>query len=203
MLRAQDIGVPKFSHSQLLLMNNTQQFSIVIEVQNCKAGFEFQTGSKKCICSPLIMQHNGVSCNLNTFMIQRTEGKWLSVTDEHSNVTLNTGIIFHNNCPHDYCRCDTNSLTFHLDRPDDQCAFNRSGVLCGACQANLSEVLGTSKCRECSSLMFFAIISATIIAGILLVAFIMILNLTVSAGTINGLTFMLTLSEQIRPSSFH
>ena len=192
LLRAQDIGVPKISRSQLRLMNNkylSQQFSIVIEVQNCKAGFEFQASSKKCICSPLIMQHHGVSCNLNTFLIQRSVGKWLSITNEHNNVASNTGMIFHDNCPHDYCRSDTNSLRFDLDRPDDQCAFNRSGVLCGACQANLSGVLGTSKCRECSSLMLFAIISAANIAGILLVALIMILNITVAMGTVSGLIF--------------
>ena len=41
-LRAQDIGVSKFSQSQLRLMNNkylSQQFSMKIEVQNCKEGF--------------------------------------------------------------------------------------------------------------------------------------------------------------------
>ena len=191
LLRAQDAGVPKLTLSQLRLMNKylSQQLSILIEVKMCKAGFDFHTSLKKCVCSPLIVQHDGISCNLNTFMIQRTEGKWLSVTEEHNNFTLNTGIIIHDNCPHDYCRSDANSLTFHLDTPDDQCAFNHSGVLCGACQANLSQLLGTSRCNECSGKMLFAIIPATIIAGILLVALLMILNLTVSAGTINGLIF--------------
>ena len=191
LLRAQDVGLPKFTSSQLRSMNNkylSQQFSILIEVQNCQAGFEFHVSSKQCICSPLIMCHSGDSCDLNTFLIQRTEGKWLSVTNEHSNVTY-TGIIFHDHCPHDYCRSDTKSLTSHLDRPDDQCAFNRSRILCGACQANLSEVLGISKCGECSSSMLLAIIPTLIIAGILLVALLMVLNLTVSSGTINGLIF--------------
>ena len=64
----------------------------------------------------------------------------------------------------------------------------RSGVLCGSCQQNLSHVLGTSNCKECSS-NFLLLIPVFIVAGIALVAFLMLLNLTVSVGTINGLIF--------------
>ena len=75
-----------------------------------------------------------------------------------------------------------------MEYPDEQCAFSRSGVLCGSCQQNLSHVLGTSNCKECSS-NFLLLIPVFIVAGIALVAFLMLLNLTVSVGTINGLIF--------------
>ena len=80
-------------------------------------------------------------------------------------------------------------LTFHLKAPDKQCNFHHSGILCGACQANLSQVFGTSNCKVCSSFMAFAIVSIIIIVGVLLVGFLMILNFTVSTDTINGLIF--------------
>ena len=144
---------------------------------------------KSCQCSPLILDHHGVDCNFSTWSIKREEDKWLLTTNEHTNFTPYTGIIIHNHCPYDYCRIDADSLTFHLETPDDQCAFNRSGVLCGACRANLSQVFGTSKCRECSNIMIISVIPATILLGIVLVALLMILNLTVSTGTVNALIF--------------
>ena len=76
-----------------------------------------------------------------------------------------------------------------LDNPDEQCAFHCSGILCGACQHNLSHVLGSSNCEQCSSLWLISLIPAFAIVGIVLVAFLMFLNLTVSVRTINGLIF--------------
>ena len=134
--------------------------------------------------------HEGVSCDMNTFTIQRIEGRWLYVTEDHKNVTLNTGIIIQDNCPYDYCQTDVSSLIFNLETPDDQCAFNHTRVLCGACQANLSQVFGTSRCKECSGELIYAVIPAIIIiAGFLLAVLMMSLNLTVSTGTLNGLIF--------------
>ena len=188
-------GIPNFDRS---LQNSLpqeyhilfQQFSISVTLNNCPKGFEFNKQSKSCLCSPLIDVHKkyGIDCNLNTFGILRTKDVWLQVTSEHT-VPPHRGILVHNHCPYDYCQSDADTLTFHLETPDDQCAFNRSRLLCGACRANLSQVLGTSMCRQCSDVMLSVIIPATIIAGILLVAFLMTLNLTVSIGTINGLIF--------------
>ena len=189
-LRTQGMAVPQLKEFDLIKYQYLfQQLSVSINMMNCNFGFEFHENLKRCQCSPLILHHDGVDCDFSTWSIKRKEGKWLLTTNEYSSSTPNTGIIIHNHCPYDYCRTDSNSLTFHLETPDDQCAFNRSGVLCGACQANLSQVLGTSKCRECSNIMLIAVIPATVLLGILLVALLMILNLTISTGTINGLIF--------------
>ena len=61
-------------------------------------------------------------------------------------------------------------------------------MLCGACADGLSVMLGTNGCGECSwpsilLLLVFAVL------GILLVVLLIVLNLTVSVGTINGLIF--------------
>ena len=56
------------------------------------------------------------------------------------------------------------------------------------CQENLSLVFGSSHCEECSNYYIFLLIIFAL-AGVALVAFILLLNLTVAAGTIHGLIF--------------
>ena len=81
------------------------------------------------------------------------------------------------------------ALNLNLEYPDDQCAFHRTGILCGACQQNLSQVFGTSRCRECSSMWVLLWVPAFALAGIALVVALIFLNITVSVETINGLIF--------------
>ena len=97
------------------------------------------------------------------------------------------GILVHDHCPFDYCKPE--SFDLDLEDPDEQCAFNRSDILCGACQHNLSHVFGTSACRECSSLWALLWVPVIALAGVALVVLLIVLNLTVSVGTINGLIF--------------
>lgn len=90
--------------------------------------------------------------------------------------------------PFDYCQ--TSNDTISILSPDDQCANYRSGILCGACQENYSIVLGGSKCMRCTSEYTFIWITILLAAaGIALIAFLLICNITISAGTLNGLIF--------------
>ena len=188
-LRAQDAGTPELARDQSLRRMLPpkfyilfQQFNIKVILKPCPLGYEISKDFKKCVCSGIIESHSGVGCDLENYKIIRSEYHWLHAAS-------NTAIIIHDHCPYDYCRGDISSLNFHLETLDKQCAFSRSGVLCGACLANLSQVFGTSNCKECSSFMAFAIVPTIIVAGILLVGFLMLLNFTVSTGTINGLIF--------------
>ena len=75
---------------------------------------------------------------------------------------------------------------------DAQCAQFRTGTLCGACQSNFSLSLGSSRCIDCPGYwpaVLVLIIIAAIFGGIMLVALILLLNLTVAAGTLNGIIF--------------
>lgn len=159
-----------------------QQFSINITLKRCPLGFVFSANT--CICSPFINSHSGIECT--NFTIVKTEQKWLSATTEHNNAQ-GSGIIIHDYCPYDYCLSGSHPLSFHLELPDDQCAFQRSGILCGSCRENISQVLGTSKCKKCSDFMLFVLIPAIFFTGIVLIGFLMLFNITVSIGTINGL----------------
>ena len=69
-----------------------------------------------------------------------------------------------------------------------QCAFNRSGVLCGACQPGLSLALGSSRCKQCSSIYILLLIPFAL-AGFTLIIILLKCDLTVSTGTLNGLIF--------------
>lgn len=163
-------------------------FSIKVTLTTCPLGFVFSNLMNKCVCLKSLKKH-GLSCSTLTFQVVRTEHKWISAVFNHTKQGEYPGVIVHDQCPYDYCRNDVDSLSFNLELQDKQCANNRSGVLCGMCQTNLSQILGSSRCKRCSNLMLLAIIPIVIVSGLSLIAFLMIFNLTVSAGTINGLVF--------------
>ena len=90
-------------------------------------------------------------------------------------------------CPYDYCIDKPVNLSFSLPLDaNEQCAFNRSGIMCGQCEEGLSLVFGSSKCIQCSN-SYLALLVAFAFAGVALVAFILMLNMTVAVGTIHGL----------------
>ena len=103
----------------------------------------------------------------------------------------NQEVVVHDHCPYDYCTVLTEGLVqpLSLYYPDQQCAFNRSGILCGGCQVDFSQALGTSKCKICNNSRLSFIIVLIALAGVALVIGLMLLNVTVSVGTINGLIF--------------
>ena len=114
---------------------------------------------------------------------------WIS----YLNNTDVTGYLVYSNCPFDYCL--STSPQVDLNQPngaDAQCAFNRSSLLCGSCQPGLSLSLGSSRCLPCPSYWSALLIVITIVAilaGIALVALLLVLNMTVAVGTLNGLIF--------------
>ena len=111
---------------------------------------------------------------------------WISYINE---IDL-TGYLVYPNCPFDYCL--STSPPLNLRQPDAQCAFNRSSLLCGSCQPGLSLSLGSSHCLSCPSYwpaLPIAITIAAILAGIALVTLLLVLNMTVAVGTLNGLIF--------------
>ena len=123
-----------------------------------------------------------------SFVGQGQSSVWIS----YDNIT---GYLVYPNCPYDYCKPLSLLTSINLNYPsgaDAQCAFNRSDVLCGSCQPGLSLSIGNSQCGSCPShwaaVLVFMVIAA-VIAGIVLVAVLLILNMTVAVGTLNELIF--------------
>ena len=132
----------------------------------------------------------GIECDIQTLKIKRPSPFWVNATFTHLPREDQSGVIVHDHCPFDHCiTTDRVAQPLDLLYPDKQCAFHRSGILCGACQSNFSHMLGTSKCKQCTTPWIALIVPLIAVAGVILVVGLMLLNLTVSTGTINGLIF--------------
>ena len=176
------------------------QLQIKVILRKCPAGFYFNIATKSCDCQQVLIEHN-IQCDTKTFMLRKNSpSQWISTTTQHLRSDQDLGIIIHNHCPFDYC---LPKKLINLTFPDQQCAFSRSGILCGMCESNLSQVLGTSNCKECSSVWIALIIPLTALAGVILVFGLMFLNLTVSAGTTNGLIFYANIVRANHAIFFH
>ena len=153
---------------------------INIQILPCPLGFEYDNTSMLCTCDSKLVE-NEINCSIDTQTVWRKSSFWIATAEGSG------GVIVHEHCPFDYCKPE--SFDLDLEDPDEQCAFHRTGILCGACQNNLSHVFGTSTCRECSNLWALLWVPLIALAGIALVVLLIVLNLTVSVGTINGLIF--------------
>ena len=150
----------------------------------CPPGFTLHRASGKCDCSQFVLQLPGVSCNIKDQTIHRSGLVWVgSVKDENQTVQ---NVITAKYCPLNYCKRE--GISVNLNQPDTQCEFNHSGILCGGCQPGLSLMLGGVQCGECSN-KNLALILSFLLAGVVLVFFLKISNLTTSQGFINSLVF--------------
>ena len=157
----------------------------------CPIGFQPETTSCECICASELSPYI-TNCNIETSsIIRENTNSWIT----YINDTDPPGYVIHPNCPFDYCKPQTDNVSINLNLPngaDAQCAFNRAGTLCGACQKNFSLSLGSSRCLPCPShwpAVFAVILLAAIIAGVLLMTALLALNMTVAVGLINGFIF--------------
>ena len=101
-------------------------------------------------------------------------------------ISFNTtfkGLVLCKSCPAEYCKKGAVNVT--IDNPDMQCDFNRTGLLCGACAANHTLMLGSSQCQVCPN-TYLALLLPFAAAGVALVVFLTSLRLTVATGTLNS-----------------
>ena len=162
----------------------------------CPVGFEPLSNSKsstrcECVCNSKLSPYI-TDCDYATSSVFRVgTNSWIT----YINDTDQPGYITYPNCPFDYCHALTQNVTINFNLPngtDAQCAYHRTGVLCGSCSGKFSLSLASSRCLSCHShwpVVCVVILLAAIIAGILLVTALLALNMTVSIGLINGFIF--------------
>ena len=158
----------------------SRSFIIVgISFLECPPGL-YLDSSGSCDCNPVIGSVANVKCNVSwaDTPVRRSGNIWLTFETNYNCTIANE------NCPFDYCNSST--LYLSLDNPDTQCMHNRSGTLCGGCRPGLSLMLGSNRCYFCNN-NYLSLLIVFILAGIALVAFLLVLNMTVSVGSINGL----------------
>ena len=161
---------------------------------SCPIGFDPTNSDPtrcECDCNKDI-SHYITNCNHTTKSILRVNtNSWIT----YINDTDTSGYVIYPNCPFDYCHPPSKSINIDLNLPngaDMQCAYNRSGILCGSCKQHLSLSLGSSRCLPCDGhwpVVLAVVLLANIIAGILLVIILLVLNITVAVGLINGIIF--------------
>jgi len=157
------------------LMDDQMPLTIInISFLPCPLGFNLSDNPPKCDCA-LQLRKPGVKCNINSQLIHHPALVYYS--DE---------VVVHTNCQFDYCKPGDNDISLY--EQNQQCAFNRSGVLCGACQPGLSLALGPSQCMKCSNINILLFILLAL-AGFALIVVLLKCNLTVSTGTLNGFVF--------------
>ena len=151
---------------------------IQVTFHQCPFGFEEWGEPPKCDCIAALRTVAAITCDTDTLTIYRPAGMWIG--------NYSGDVTVHTNCPLDYCNPEGSNIS--PEKLNEQCAFNRSGILCGACQPGLSLVLGSSQCLQCSNVYLLLLIPFAL-AGVALVFLLLKCNLTVSVGTINGLIF--------------
>ena len=164
----------------------TPIFINITLLPGCPPGMTLNHDETTCSCYP-VLANNGFSClaRNKTGLLQWNGTVWVNATfnEGHS-----TGIMYNRFCPLLYCKSDNKTVNIG-DDPSEQCASNRTGILCGACMDSFSLAIGSSRCIECPNSHNVALLLAFAAVGVLLVFFILALNLTATQGLINGIIF--------------
>jgi predicted outer membrane repeat protein len=151
----------------------------------CPIGFQKTNNDARgcdCACNRILEAYI-VNCNYTRETITK-KGTTAWIT--YLSVENTSGYLMYPYCPMDYCFPPDATVEINLNIPngaDAQCAHNRSGLLCGACSPGFSLSLGSSRCLPCDTHwpgVLIAIIISSILAGIILVASLLMLNLTVA-----------------------
>ena len=143
----------------------------------------FVLDGSECVCEERLLKYM-TNCSVDNDSIERGMSKfWMGAVYDNESFE---GLILHSSCPFDYCV--TTPVSIKMDNLDVQCNHNHSGVLCGSCDNDFSITFGTLHCLPCSN-DYLALIIPFALAGVVLVAFLLLLQLLVAAGTINGLIF--------------
>ena len=165
---------------------------IKIEFKKCECPIGFQPSEDesfdcKCECNKSISVYT-TNCNISSQTIERQNDLWI----DYVNKSNKYGFLIYQ-CPFDYCHPSSHTININLSDPigtDAQCALHRTGLLCGRCKSGYSLSLGSSRCMSCPHRwLFVVLLLVKFIAGIVLVAAVLVLNLTVAVGTLNGLIF--------------
>ena len=161
--------------------------SVTYDITLCQCPPGFYLSNQRCDCylHGEVFQSCSINNSIGYFLWNRTA--WVSTTSD-------SGVVYAEHCPFDYCNKSKDAAREQVDihnEVDAQCAYNRTGRLCGKCRLNenYSLAIGSSQCIQCEKDSGLALLIFFAAAGFLLVFFINVLNLTVTQGMINGLLY--------------
>ena len=173
--------------SVLIHVPKVNEVKVHIHLNECPLGFELSKSKPSCVCNTLFNSETRILCNITKHSIYRPSQTWLGCYEEDRT----TMVAFSKYCPLDYCK--KTDVWIPTDRhnidQDLQCHFNRTGLLCGQCPHGMSVGLSDSTCRRhCSNYGLFKVI-LFLGLGIVIIAMLILLNITITQGTISGIIF--------------
>ena len=160
--------------------------TVEVTLEPCPPGFEL--ARNHCKCEKRLLELNSSNnCDIDTGLVERPGNSWIQpILDEKQGYR---GFILSKECPYDYCippSTNTVLLNFSSEINDGQCVTNRAGKLCGGCKDGYSLTLNNFECKICQN-QHLSLLLAFGFAGIVLIATLFALHMTVATGTINGL----------------
>ena len=161
--------------------NSSTPTVIDLTMLPCPMGFSLLENPFTCDCHPTLT-HGGVKCsiiNRKSYFSWNTT-LWINITNE--------AFTYAKYCPLHYCNPEGKQIELEKDS-SIQCAFNRAGRLCGGCKDGYSLAIGSSHCIHCPNNNNLALLIFFAAAGICLVVFINILDITLTQGLVDGLIF--------------
>ena len=163
--------------------------TVLLNIMECPLCFALDFSDfPGCVCANMLRSSN-CTCNIDTNTFTYPLGYWVGVGS--------TNITVHRHCAYDYCSI---TKAIHIDNLDEQCAHNRTGILCGRCKEGFSIIFGSSKCLHCTNVSLLILIPLALV-GAGLIVILMILDITVAVGTINGLIYFVN-CVQVNSSIF-
>ena len=162
---------------------------IHVTLTKCPAGFTLTHHYKShCDCVRILMNSN-IICNITNSAIERSSLSRAWIGYQQNSGINKSHVLLCPYCPYGMCieGYNISMIVSHKGIDENkQCAFGRSGVLCGTCKHSM--LLGTLGCAPCSNYSLLLIV-AFALAGIALVLLLTIFNITITEGTINGIVF--------------
>ena len=187
---------PKLNNDSIYISTAGSERSIKLNFLaciDCPIGFQqTKDDARGCDCVCDVKQLGIINCSYTReTIIKKGTTAWIG----YLSIKNTSGYLFYPYCPMDYCLPPDTIVEINLNIPngaDAQCAHNHSGLLCATCSPGLSLSLGSSRCLQCFAYwpgVLVVIITSSLLAGFFLVASLLMLNLTVATGTLNGLIF--------------
>ena len=166
------------------------QLRIPVQTTSCWFGFVYDATQHICLCDPHLL-NKGVTCNVNGYL-SKPRKKWIGML-ENNIVVLS--------CVYDFCRdlelVDPRNL-------EDQCNYQRGGLLCGGCRHGHYAKTGHSGCGHCEGIEnLLLLIFFTLFIGAWLVFATAFLRIYVSDGYVYSMFFYVNIIYLFKDEIFH
>ena len=159
----------------------------------CLPGFEPGDNNTTCVCMNE-ESSNLVRCYENG-TVYILKGKWGYINNS-------TNLLETVDCPEHFCSCQSEYEDYlcKFDEHEQQCAHNRTGVLCSECPHGLSVTFGDESCKMCTNLYLLLILPVILVLSIFS-GIIFRLNIDVFSGYLNAYLYCYQMMPLLMPGN--